>query len=291
MNKLFDVIIIGKGPAGISASLYTSRANLDTLIIGGESSLSKSNMIDNYYGFDEGISGSNLLKRGERQTERFGTRIVNDEVIALEYDFEGKFTVRSKNNAFESRTVLLSTGSGRKRIPIRNMDRLEGKGIHYCTTCDGYFYRGKKVAILGYNEYALNELEEMKQFTQDLTLLTNGNKPSVDFGDVKINERKITSVDGGEYIEKVIFDDGSEESIDGIFVAYGTASSVDFARKLGILIKDDLIEVDNDQKTNLEGLYAAGDCTSKIKQISVAVGQGAAAGLKISEYIRNLRRK
>lgn len=288
---MYDVIIIGRGPAGISASLYTSRANLKTLIIGDTSVLSKSHKIDNYYGFENGISGIDLLMQGEKQTLRFGTEIIKDQVIALEYDFAGTFTVKTKDANYNSKAVLLATGSEKKKLLIKNIDKFEGKGVHYCTTCDGYFYRGKKVAILGYNEYALNELDEMKQFTQNIVLLTNGNKAEADFSGVEINSKKISSFEGEEYLQRVVFEDGTDESFDGIFVAYGTASSVDFARKLGILIKDDgTIEVDKDQKTNLEGLYAAGDCTSSIKQVAIAVGQGAVAGLKISEYIRNIRR-
>jgi len=288
---MYDVIIIGKGPAGISASIYTSRANLKTLVIGKTSVLSKAHIIDNYYGFETGITGEELLKRGERHAERFGTRILEEEVIALQYNFEEEnYIVKTENDTYMAKAVILTTGSEKKKVHIKNIDQFEGKGIHYCTTCDGYFYRGKKVAILGFNEYAKNELEEMKQFTQDITLLTNGNEPTVDFEGVKINTRRIISLEGDEYLERVIFEYGACENFEGIFVAYGTASSVDFARKLGVLINDNIIEVDQDQKTNLPGLYAAGDCSSKIKQVAVAVGQGAVAGLKVSEYIRNLRR-
>lgn len=287
---MYDVVIIGKGPAGISASLYTSRAGLNTLIIGKESVLSKSHKIDNYYGFEEGISGKLLLETGEKQAKRFNAKILEDEVIALKYDFQGKFTTITKNDSFDSKVVLLATGSEKKKIPIKNIEKFEGRGIHYCTTCDGYFYRDKKVAILGYNEFARHELNEMKQFTQYITVLSNGIEPAVDFGKVPVNTKKVSSVEGDSYLKKVVYDDGTEEGFDGIFAAYGTASSVDFARKLGILIKDGIIEVDQDQKTNLEGLYAAGDCACRIKQVAVAVGQGAVAGLKISEFIRNLRR-
>jgi len=283
---MYDVIIIGKGPAGISASLYTSRANLKTMVIGKSSSLSKSHSIENYYGFENGMSGKDLLIQGEKQTVKFGTHILEDEVIAFEYDFEGVYRVKTKNSSYESKTVLLATGSEKKKIPIRGMDKFEGKGVHYCTTCDGYFYRGKKVGILGFNEYALNELKEMKQFTKEITLLTNENEHAQGFEGISINKSRIAALDGSEYLEKLVYEDGTEENFDGIFVAYGTASSVDFARKLGVLIKDGIVEVDQEQKTNLEGLYAAGDCSSKIKQVAVAVGQGAVAGLKICEFLR-----
>ena len=291
MQEAYDVIIIGKGPAGISAALYTARSNLKTLIIGKTSDLSKSHMIENYYGFKDGIQGSELLKQGEAQAVKFGAHILEDDVISLVYDFKDTFTVKTKNDTYESKTVLLATGSPKKNILIKNMDRFIGKGVHFCTTCDGYFYRGKKVGMLGYNEYALNETSEMKNFTQNITLLTNGNKEISGFQSLSIERKKILSLEGNEYLEKVIFEDGTEESFDGIFVAFGTASSADFARKLGIIINNDLIEVDDGQKTNLEGLYAAGDCCSMIKQVAVAVGQGALAGMKISEYIRKIRRQ
>lgn len=288
---MVDVIIIGKGPAGVSASLYTSRANLNTLIIGKTGALGKSSRIDNYYGFRDGIAGEELLKNGEAQTLRFGTRIIEDEVISLEYEFDEEyFIVKTRNSSFESKAVLLATGSERKSIRIKDIDKFTGRGIHYCTTCDGYFYRNKKVGMLGYTEYALNEVLEMKQFTDNITLLTNGNALDGTVEGLPVNNKKIISVNGDEYLKNVEYDDGTLESFDGIFVAYGTASSVDFARKLGIVLNGDIIEVDGSQSTNLKGLYAAGDCCSKIKQIAVAVGQGAAAGLNILEYIRKTRR-
>jgi len=288
---MYDAIIIGKGPAGISASLYTSRANLKTLIIGKDSQLAKSHVIENYYGFENGLTGRELLIRGEKQTLRFGTVIIEDEVIALEYDFEGyMYIVKTKSNIYKGRAVLLATGLPKKRIPIKNIEKFEGKGVHYCTTCDGYFYRGKKVAVLGFNEYALNELEEMKQFTDDITLLSNGNELTVDFGDIIVNKNRIASLEGDEYLERIVYQDGTVERFDGIFAAYGTASSTDFARKLGVLIKGDIIQTDENQGTNLEGLFAAGDCASSVKQVAVAVGQGAVAGLNMVKYIRNLRR-
>lgn len=291
MHESYDVIIIGKGPAGISASLYTARANLKTLIIGKTSQLSKTRMIENYYGFKDGVQGSELLKQGEAQAVKVGAHILEDEVISLVYDFQDTFTVKTKNDTYESKAVLLATGSPKRKVAIKNMDRFTGKGVHFCTTCDGNFYRGKKVGMLGYNEYALNETFEMKNFTDNITLLTDGHDEIEGFEPLKVERRKITSFEGDEYLDKVIFDDGSEEKFDGIFVAFGTASSTDFARKMGIMIKNNLIEVDDSQKTNIDGLYAAGDCCSTIKQIAISVGQGAVAGMKISEFIRKMRRK
>ncbi len=287
---MYDVIIIGSGPAGISASLYTARANLKTLVIGLESSLAKSRLVDNYYGFKDGISGYELLQNGWRQAEKFKAQIIEDEVIALEYDFKGVYTVKTKDSSYNSRSVLLSAGSEGKKAPIKDIEKFEGKGVHYCTTCDGYFYRGKKVGILGYSEYALNELNEMKHFTDNITLLTDHNELTIDPQDTRVETKKIYRFEGGEYLDDVVFEDGTTEKYDGIFVAFGKASSIDFARKLGIVLKDGIIETDKNQRTNIEGLYAAGDCSSNIKQIAVAVGQGAVAGLNICEYIRKSRR-
>lgn len=289
---MIDVLIIGKGPAGVSASLYTSRAGLSTVIIGKTATLKRSLLIENYYGFKDGISGEKLLADGEAQAIRFGARIVEDEVLSVEYEFGGEyFTAKTKSDSFDATAVLLATGSEVKSIRIRNLDRFIGKGIHYCVTCDGYFYRGKKVGVLGYTEYALHEVSEMRSFTSDITLLTNGRAAAGAPEGLKVNGKKIVSVAGDEYLKSVEYDDGTSEGFDGIFVAYGTASSVDFARKLGISLNGDMIEVDGSMGTNLKGLYAAGDCCSSVKQIAIAVGQGAAAGLSISEYIRKTRRQ
>lgn len=293
---MYDVIIIGKGPAGISAALYTVRANLKTLIIGkNDSALRKAEKIENYYGFADVIRGEDLLKNGEKQALRLGTEILNDEVIAAEKnDF---FEVSTPNGHYTSRALILATGQPVKKVDIENLGRFEGNGVSYCTTCDGFFYKGLKVGVLGFNDYAIHEAIELQAFTKNITVFTNGrelvvsDKYADELKEFEINTKEIEKLDGKEYLEKIYFKDGSGEDLDGLFVAYDSPSSVDFARKMGIMVDGNSIVVDKNQQTNIDGLFAAGDCTGGFKQISTAVGQGAVAGRKVIEYVRSQKLK
>lgn len=288
---VYDVVIIGKGPAGISASLYTARANLNTLIIGkNESALEKASKIENYYGFSEPVSGDFLLREGEKQAAGLGVEIIDTEVIAIEKsDF---FEVLTPDRAFTAKAVLLATGQPYKKVRIENLEKFEGNGVSYCSTCDGYFYKGLRVGVLGFKDYAVHEAIELEAFTKDITIYTNGKELQLSekFAEeayrFKVNTRPVSKLEGVDYLQNIYFKDGTMEEVDGIFVAFESASSTDFARKLGVLTEGNSIVVDKLQQTNIEGLFAAGDCTGGFKQISTAVGQGALAGRGIIEFIR-----
>ncbi|NLH96947.1 MAG: NAD(P)/FAD-dependent oxidoreductase [Clostridiaceae bacterium] len=290
---MYDVIIIGKGPAGISAALYTVRSNLRTLIIGkNDSNLLKADKIDNYFGFAQTISGKELLRNGEMQVRRLGAEVLEDEVLSVEKD--GFFKVVTGTASYSCKAVLLATGVPHRVIRIENLVKFEGMGVSYCTTCDGFFYNSRKVGVLGHKDFAVHEALELLTFTQDVTIYTNGKQLDVsgkyidELGRFRVDTRKILKLEGDEFLEQLHFADGSSENIDGLFVAYESASSVDFARKLGILTVGNTVVTDNNQRTNLEGVFAAGDCSSKFRQISVAVGQGAVAGKAIIDYIKSL---
>lgn len=290
---MYDTIIIGKGPAGISASLYTIRSNLKTLIIGSNDSvLKKAEKIENYFGFSQIVSGEHLLNEGEKQALRLGAEIVGDEVIAVEKD--DYFEVITANERYSAKSVLLATGQPQKKVRIQNLESFEGRGVSYCSTCDGFFYNNLRVGVLGFKDYAIHEAIELKAYTKDITIYTNGKELEVTekFEEAskgfKLITKPINRLDGSEFLQRVYFEDGTSEEIDGVFVAFESASSIDFARKLGILTDGNSVIVDRFQQTNLDGLFAAGDCTGGFKQISTAVGQGAMAGKKIIEYVRSL---
>lgn len=290
---MYDIIIIGKGPAGLSAALYTVRSNMKTLIIGrNDSRLRKADKIDNYFGFAETVNGEQLLADGERQVIRLGAEIIEDEVISIEK--EDFFNVTTATGQYSCKALLLATGQPHKTIRIENLVKFEGRGVSYCSTCDGFFYNNLKVGVLGHKDYAVHEALELLTFTKDITIYTNGKTPEIsskydkEVQQFKIETRPVSKLDGTEFLQRIHFTDGTSEKIDGVFVAYESASSVDFARKLGILVDGSAVVSDGKQQTNLEGLYAAGDCTSSFKQISVAVGQGAAAGKAMAEYVKSL---
>lgn len=291
---MLDIIIIGKGPAGISAALYTVRAGLKTLVIGQDNSaLLKAERIENYYGFEEPVSGKFLLEEGEKQARRLGVKFDLSEVISIEK--EEYFEVYTNEQSYSCKSLLLATGQQQKKIKIDRLSEFEGRGVSYCTTCDGFFYRGLKVGLLGAKDYAIHEAMELEHLTKDITIFTNGSELELSEKyknlalQFAVNKKKIAAIDGKDAIESILFEDGSNETIDGLFVAYESASSLDFARKLGVITKNNSIEVDEKQRTNLEGLFAAGDCTGGFKQVSTAVGQGAIAGKQMIEYVRNSR--
>lgn len=289
----YDVIIIGKGPAGLSAALYTTRGKLSTLIIGKDSSLSKAKTIENYC-CSEAMSGEDLIAKGIEQAKGFGAAIIDEEVVGIKNNNDF-FTVSTNEDNYKARSILISTGKEKLRIPIKNINKFEGKGVHYCVACDGFFYSDSKVGLIGYTDFAIYELRELEAITQNITLYTNGNELQINDENLKYLEEKnininydaMDSLEGDKFIEKIVFKNSTEEKVDGLFIAYGSASSVDFARNLGIEISNNNILVDNDQKTNIDGIYAAGDCTGAFPQIATAVGQGAVAGQKIKNFINS----
>lgn len=283
---MVDVIIIGNGPAGVSAAIYIQRAGLKSLIIGKDAgSLGKAEKIENYYGFVNPISGKKLVSSGLLQAKRLGATYVKDEVIGLYYD--GYFTVSTKNKSFTSKSVLIATGTVKNKPNIKGLKEFEGRGISYCAVCDGFFYRGKNVAVVGNSDYALHEAKELLPLVKSLTLLTNGNNLNANFpSSINVNVKKIISINGEDEAEYISFDDDSKMNFDGIFIATGSASSSDLAKKIGAEVDKDNIVVDKNLQTNIEGLYAAGDCTGGMLQISKAIYEGSKAGTEIIKFIR-----
>ena len=285
---MYDVIIIGAGPAGISASLYTRRANLKTLVLySDKSSLEKTDKIENYYGFEDGIDGKELYFSGIKQTEKIGTDVKKEEVVNIVNE-DKKFSITTSKNKYMSKVVILATGNKKNKPQIDGIDRLEGKGISYCAICDGFFYKNKSVAVLGNSKYALSEVNDLINVVKDITVLTNGkDKPEIRDDRIKLEAKKIKKIEGKEKVEKIKFEDGSKMNIDGIFIAEGVAGSAEFAKKMGAFIKQNKIIVNENMETNIKGLYACGDCTGGILQISKAVYEGTVAGLQAIKYLKD----
>lgn len=285
----YDVIIVGSGPAGISASLYTKRANLKTLIISkGRGTLEKVGKIDNYYGIQNGRTGKELYYEGVAQAQALGVEIIQDE--ALKIDYEDKFIVETVNSVYKAKTVILATGSSRKKVNIKGIKEFEGKGVSYCATCDAFFYRGKNVGVIGSKEYAIHEAEELKPIVGNITIFTNGENIIENRSeDLNVDERKIREFRGTNSIEEIQFEDNNTKPIDGVFIAIGVASSSDLARKIGAKIDEsNNIVVDNNMQTNIPGLYACGDCTGGILQIAKAVYEGMCAGMSAIKKVRGI---
>lgn len=278
---MYDVVIIGSGPAGISAAIYLKRAKKNVIIVSKhKSALQKAEKIENYYGI-ESISGSELYNTGIKQAERLGIPIDEDEVTNISY--ENNFIVTTVNKEYQAKYVIIATGTNRVRPNIKGIKEFEGKGVSYCAICDAFFYRNKDVAVIGSGNYAIHEAEQLRPVVNSVTILTNGDKMVENRGssDFNIDETPIREFRGTNVIEEVEFDNNNTKKLDGVFVAIGTASSTDLARKIGAVIKNNYIVVNDNMETSVKGLYACGDCTGGILQINKAVYEGAKAALDI----------
>lgn len=284
----YDVIVVGSGPAGISASLYALRANLKVLIISkGVGTLKKVNKIENYYGLEKAISGEELEERGIKQAIKLGAKFVKEEVVNFLYN--SNFVVETINSKYECKKLVIATGATKSKPNIKGIKEFEGKGISYCAICDGFFFKNKKVVVLGSKQYAIHEAEELKNITNSIKILTNGEQIIENRNNsFEVNDKRIREFRGTKKIEEVEFEDNSIEKIDGVFVAIDTASSSDLAKKIGVILdeKNNII-VDKDMQTNIHGLFACGDCTGGVLQISKAVYEGTLAGLSIIKQIRD----
>ena len=281
MKKL---VIIGKGPAGISAALYAVRGGLDVTIVAKDGgALQKADKIDNYYGFDGGISARKLLEDGENQARTLGVQFVTDEMVGVEFAESG-FAVKTLSKDLEANAVVLACGTSRNVPPIENIEKFEGRGVSYCAICDGFFFRKKKVGVIGSAGYAKSEYGVLKNIIDDVTILTDGKQPS--FDSLPFTDKKIKSFEGGEKLEEVVFEDGTSEKYDGVFVACGSAGAFELAKKLGLEIDGNKIVTDDKRATNIPGVYAAGDCVKGLQQIAKAVYDGMLAGTQAIRYLK-----
>ena len=284
---MVDVIIIGNGPAGISAALYTKRANLNTVVIGkDEGALYKAETIENYYGVLGGISGKDLVKLGLQQINELGIKYINEEVIVINKESD-EFVVITNKNEYRARSVIMATGVSRIKSSVEGIKEFEGKGVSYCAVCDAFFFKDKDVAVLGNGDYAIHEITELLPIVGSVSILTNG-KEKINIRDdrVKVYDKVIKKLSGNDRLEKVEFEDNTKLDVSGVFVAEGVASSIDFARRIGAITDGNNIVIDENFMTNIPGLFAAGDCIGGLLQISKAVSDGAHAGISVINYIR-----
>ncbi|MBW3004575.1 NAD(P)/FAD-dependent oxidoreductase [Candidatus Woesearchaeota archaeon] len=290
---MYDVIIIGCGPAGLSAAIYTARSQLKTLVIGSmeNSMLWKAHFIQNYFGVE--LEGKEMLEKGVDQAKKLGAELIDAEVVGAKGK-DGSFTVTTADNKdYETKTIIVATGTACAPAGIKGEKELTGKGVSYCAICDGFFYKGKKIAVVGNGNYAAHEAIELLSFTKDLTIFSQGKdwemspefKKALEKKKVSLRKEKIVEFVGKKTLTGVMIG-GKEEKFDGVFVAMGTASALSFAQKLGVQMKGNSIVIDRDGKTNVKGVFAAGNCTGCNPQVAADVGEGCNAGLGAIKLIK-----
>jgi thioredoxin reductase (NADPH) len=303
---MYDVIIIGGGPAGLTAGLYNARARLSVLLLerlapGGQ--VLTTDWVENYPGFPDGVSGFELMDRMKTQAERFGLKIQNEEVIRLELS-EKRKVVFLNSGTLESKTIILACGATWKKLGIEGEDRLMGRGISFCATCDGPFYRDEEVAVIGGGDTAVEEAIFLTRFVKKIYLVHRRDKLRATklLQERALSEEKITLVwetiplrilgqNSVEAIEmrNVKTGDVQRKEVKGVFVFIGTIPNTELVKDSVKLDENGFILTDDNMQTSIPGVFAAGDIRSKLfRQISTAVGEGAAASYSAERYLESL---
>lgn len=286
MENIYDVIIIGGGPAGVSAALYAVRGGLATAILHrGASALHRAERIENYYG-SGALSGADLYDRGIEQARALGVAVIDGQATFAQTDGE-VFTVSATVGEYKAKRLVVATGAARKTVDIAGLKDYEGKGVSYCAVCDAFFYRKKRVGVIGAGEFAEHEYSAIKNVAGATFLLTDGETPSFTADNVATDRiARVIGRDGR--VGGVAFEDGTELELDGLFVAVGVLSSGAIAKSIGAFTDvNGAIITDEKGMTNVAGLYAAGDCTVGVKQVGKAVADGMTVGIAL---INDLKR-
>ncbi len=303
---MYDVIIIGSGPAGLTASIYTTRANLKTLIIAGPKwggQLQLTTLVENFPGFPEGIQGPELMQNMRKQSERFGTEIVEKEFVSGDFtNSGGPFKIKAGDSEYEGKSVIIATGADTKWLGVPGEMEKIGRGVSTCAPCDGPFFRNKKVIVVGGGDSAMEEAMVLTEYASEVTLVHRGDSfraSEIMQKRVKENPKikiilntEIKEILGDQVVEKVsLFNNknnqSSEMAINGVFVAIGhipnskVFEGIDRDER-GFIIAHDHF------KTNVDGVFTAGDIhDSKYKQAITAAGYGAAAALEAEWWLRD----
>lgn len=277
---MYDVIIIGSGPCGISTAIYLKRYGYNPIIIAKDNgALERASLIENYYGINF-ISGHDLALSGINQAKNLQIPIMREEVIDV--SIENNFVVKTSNNSYEAKALMLAMGKSRAKNPLAQ--KFEGSGVSYCATCDGFFYRKKKIAIVGNGKYMLEELSVLKNLTNDILIFTDGKPLDVEVPYKTITD-KIIDFKGDDSGLKEIVTKNETYEIDGCFMAIGSMQGFSIASHIGIATNNENILVNSDYMTNIKGIFAGGDLIGGLLQVSKAVSDGANAALGIKKYL------
>jgi thioredoxin reductase (NADPH) len=309
LSQLYDVIIIGSGPAGYTAGIYASRAKLKTLIISGSlpgGQLMTTSEVENYPGFPNGIFGPELMMNMRQQAERFGTTIVDDEVVKVDFK-QRPFTVRSHSELYRAESVLICTGATPRKLGIPTEQQFAGRGVSYCATCDGPFFKGEDIAVVGGGDTAIEEATFLTKFGKSVKIVHRRDSLRASkilqekaFENPKIKflwNSVVSNIKGNKKITGLTVKDINSEkeesySVGGLFVAIGHEPNTSIFR--GQLEMDDkgYLILKNQTRTSVEGVFAAGDVHDfRYRQAVTAAGFGCMAALDVEKWITDKRHK
>ncbi|MDY6964666.1 MAG: thioredoxin-disulfide reductase [Halobacteriota archaeon] len=303
---MYDVIIIGAGPAGMTAGLYCIRTELKTLVIesqmpGGQ--IATAEKIDNYPGFPNGITGMELAVKIEEQAKNAGVTINTLESVENIKKMKEEFLVLTSEGEYKSRSIIISSGLRNRRLNIPGEDEFFGRGVSYCATCDGPLFKDKRVAIIGSGTGAVKAALFMEGIASEVSIILNGEKVKVaepiigtrlDRSNISLLKRtKVGEIIGDQVVNGLRVMDlmnknEYEIKVDGVFIEVGKDPNTAFLSGLGLEMDErGYIAVDSQQRTNIKGFFAAGDVTSEgIKQVTITVAHGCKAALSAYEYLK-----
>ncbi|MBI2020492.1 thioredoxin-disulfide reductase [Candidatus Daviesbacteria bacterium] len=306
-SQIEKLIIIGSGPAGLTAAIYAARGNLTPVVIAGREAggqLMLTTDVDDFPGFNEGIQGPELMDKMRKQAERFGTKFVNEDVISV--DLKDKpYTIKTESLILNSNTLILATGASAMWLGLESEKRLVGRGVSSCAVCDGFFFKDKNVIVVGGGDTAMRETNYLSKLCQKVTVVHRRDqlraqsalqelvksKKNVEFiwnsvveeilGEEKVTGMKLKNVTTGQI---------SEMKIDGVFIAIGHKPNTDFLKGQLSLDKKGYIVVENETHTKIPGVFVAGDVADyHYRQAVTAAGMGCKAAMDAEEYLENIK--
>lgn len=301
---MYDVMILGAGPAGLAAAIYTGRAKLSTLVleaamVGGNAGIT--DIIENYPGFPEGINGSELMARFVQQAEKCGAVVRFDEALDLEPQ-GNRIAVKTHSGELTARAVLIATGAKRRELGVEGEQEYLGRGVSYCATCDGAFFKNSPVAVIGGGDSAVKEALYLSDIASRVYLIHRredfrANQTAMERMrnneriDLRINQ-VVQRIEGGANgVQRLVVKDVRDArlqilEVEGVFVSIGMVPAIGpFQKRLDT--EHGYIVVNEQQMTSIPGVFAAGDiCAKKVRQVATAVGDGALAGVAITEYLK-----
>ena len=299
---VYDVVIIGAGPAGIQAAIHASRKKTDVLMLGRlENSALQSAHVENYACIDGVQTGKDLLEAGHRQAKQFGTRIEPQDVLKISQDKTLFQLELEDGEEINSRTVIFAMGVSKKKLSVAGEKELIGMGVSYCVDCDANFYRGATVAVVGDRSAAVDGALTLLGYASKVYLITKKLDVSPELlkrleqSDVQIlNNNWVKNIDGENAVTGLQLENDETLKVDGVFIELGSKGALELATQIGVQLDTEsfkFIDTNRKQETNIPGVYAAGDIVGPPWQMAKAVGEGCVAGMEAATYARKQKQK
>ncbi len=298
-DSVYDVIILGSGPAGLQAAIHAARANVSVLVLGkpSRSSLHRAH-IENYCCMER-TAGAELLQQGVQQAEQAGANFMHEDVLNITPEDQWFIVQNESGNDLRCRALIMAMGISRNKLRVPGEKKLLGRGVSYCVDCDGGFFRGEPVAVIGNESAAASGALTMLFYASRVHLVCDRLEVSEalahqlrESGITQHEGHKVTEITGKDQVEGLLLDDGSRLDVKGVFIELGAKGAIEIASELGVAMNPDspeFIATDKKQKTNVEGIYAAGDICGLPWQLAKAVGEGCVAGLEAAAYVKTFR--